>query len=71
MGNIVSRSHPGMPPGSLFAVGMCLGMQVGVEMPAAAERYVAAIRKVLAVQDGGLAAKMAETLELLTDEGVT
>jgi hypothetical protein len=66
----VSRGHPAFPRETLFVVGMCLGMQIGLELPSVASRYAEAIRKAMGVQGEGLGPRLAEVLELMADEGV-
>lgn len=68
MARVVSRGHRALPPETLFAVGLCLGLQMGVDSPAAASRYAEAIRKAMGVRDEGFGGRMAEALGLLADE---
>jgi hypothetical protein len=67
MARVVSRGHRALPREALFAVGMCLGLQVGVDAPAAASRYAEAIRKAMGVHDEGFGGRMAEALELMAE----
>jgi hypothetical protein len=69
MARVVSRGHRALPRETLFAVGLCLGLQMGVDAPAAASRYAEAIRKALRVRDEGFGRRLAEALGLLAEAG--
>lgn len=68
LSRIVSARHPDWPRETLFTAGLSLGLQVGVDAPPVASRYVEALKRAGRLRGTRLFSdKMAEALEILAE----